>query len=267
MISEPVSDEKSEEKMVEPEKAVKIERSTTFRPWLWGNVFLIIVLFLLVGVGIGFYYSKVQQMTQTISQLQTQISTVSEASGIENATLTGLQQTVNDQGLQLLEQHKVLERLSLFTQQRQTDVFLQVASANQKIDALPLLGSLVAHKDALPKPTAPQINTWKERLMQSLKQLKFLIVVRKTPNPLLPLIAQEEGDYINQYIHLQLGQAQWAVLRNNNKVYQSCLAQAHFWVSRYFIAQDPKTQSVLHDLEALQKIDVSFPAITNGDVS
>lgn len=298
------------------------------RSWLWLNLLLVVLIFLIVGAGIGFYYSKMQQLTQTIDRLQTQTERVQQAYAIEEAGLNTLQKTISDQGFQLQQQNQRIKRLALFSQQRQwrldeirylinlsnmsllfahdvktsdqlllqvqnriavlydarlntldqavksdremlaelkiqdvIEVFSQLTAINQRVDLMPLLGSSFVKEDALPKTAVSVANTWQERLQQTLHQLKFFLVIRKTSNPLLPLIAQEQGDYIKQYVHLQLGQAQWAALRHDNVVYQDSLKQANFWIGRYFIAQDPNTQSVLHDLDALQAVAVDFPLI------
>jgi len=309
--------EKKEEKVIRP------------RSWLWLNIVLIVLMFLLVGAGVGFYYAKVQQMTQTITQLHAQTLRVEQAHAVEAAGLSELQKTVTDQASQLQQQERSLQHLALYEQQRQwridevrylinlantsllyshdaktsyqllgqvhtlilamhdvsmgildeavlsdmkmlaaltlqdvSQLFLQLATLDQAIDGMPLLGSSFTEESDSPEDMPAVVHTWKDRLKQTLHQLQYVIDVRKTVDSLSPLIAQKQGEYINQYLHMQLGQAQWAVLHNDNTIYQASLEQANLWINRYFVILNPQTQEVLSALSALQAIDIRFPAVT-----
>lgn len=332
MTSELISEEKKDAvevvSRVEASSFKKTPRVTRF--WLWLNIVLIVLIFLIVGASVGFYYAKVQQMTKAVDQLQKQTMKVEQSYAIEEATLNVLQKTVSEQDFRLQQQHQSLRRLALFEQQRQwrldeirylinlantsllfshdvktahqlleqvhasilslhdttldildqavqsdmqmlaamtlqdaAQVFLQVTSVDQELDDMPLLGSGFSKEDVSPDDLAPEEEpTWRTRLKQTLRELKYFVVIRKTSDSLSPLVAQEQGEYINQYLHMQLGQAQWAVLRNDNVIYQASLKQASLWVSRYFVVLNPTTQDVLSALNALQEIDVSFPGVT-----
>ncbi len=328
MTSEFIQEEKKEAILVQnsSEKEPPMIRP---RSWFWLNLLLIVFMVLLVGSGIGFYYVKVQQMAQTIGQLQLQTLEVEKNHAIEAAMRNELQKIVNDQGVQLQQQHQSLQRLSLFEQQRQwrldeirylinlanisllfsrdvkashklleqahvnilalhdaaldmldqavqgdmkmltemtfedaSEVFSQISTLDQEIDEMPLLGSGFVEENMSPEDMAPVASTWRERLKQTLHQLRYFVDVRKTSNTLFPLIAQEQGEYINQYLHMQLGQAQWAILHHDNTVYQASLNQANIWINRYFVILNPKTQDVLTALNELQKINASFSDVT-----
>ena len=298
------------------------------RSWLWLNILLIVFIFLLVGAGVGFYYAKVQQMTQTIAQLHTQTMQIEQAHAIEAAALGELQNTVNAQANQLEQQQHSLQHLALFEQQRQwqldeigyfinlantsllfshdaktsyqllgqvhtnilamhdaslemldqavlsdmkmlaaltlqdaSQMFLQISTLDQALDEMPLLGSSFAEENESPEEVSSVAHTWSERFKQTLHQLQYVVDVRKTSNSLSPLIAQEQGEYISQYLHMQLGQAQWALLHNDNAIYQASLEQANLWINRYFVILNPKTQDVLSALSVLQAIDIRFPEV------
>lgn len=155
-----------------------------------------------------------------------------------------------------------MKMLAAMTLQDASQVFLQLATLDQAVDDMPLLGSSFAEDSASPEDVLPVAHTWRERLQQTLRQLQYVVDVRKTSNSLSPLIAQEQGEYINQYLHMQLGQAQWAVLRHDNAIYQASLQQANLWINRYFVILNPQTQDVLSALNALQARDISFPEVT-----
>ena len=299
------------------------------RSWLWLNIVLIVLMFILVGAGIGFYYAKAQQMTQAMTELRAQTLSIEQAQAVDQAALSELQKTVIDQTDQLAQQQRSLHHLSLYEQQRQwqldeirtlvnlantslifshdaktsyqllgqvhttilatqdasfglldqavlsdmkvlaaltlqdaSQMFSQVTTLDQAIDAMPLLGSGFIKEQDSPEDVSPEVHTWRERLKATLHQLKYVIDVRKTSDSLSPLIAQEQGEYISQYLHMQLGQVQWAILHNDNTIYQTSLEQANLWINRYFVLLNPKTQDVLSALSALQAIDIRFPAVT-----
>ncbi|MBP9726956.1 MAG: uroporphyrinogen-III C-methyltransferase [Gammaproteobacteria bacterium] len=328
MTSEFIQEEKKEATLV-TNTSGKENSVVCPRSWFWLNILLIVLVFLLVGSSIGFYYAKVQQMAQTINHLQAQTVKAEQARAIDNAIWSELQKTVSDQGNQLQQQHQSLQRLSLFEQQRQwrldeirylinlanislifshdaiashklleqvhsnilalhdatldvldqavqsdmkilaemtsedaSQIFLQISTLDQNIDGMPLLGSGFSEDNMSPEEMAPVTHTWRDRLKQTLRQLRYFVDVRKTSNTLFPLVAQEQGEYINQYLHMQLGQAQWAVLHHDNFVYQASLNQANLWINRYFVILNPKTQDVLNALNALQEINASFSDVT-----
>lgn len=171
---------------------------------------------------------------------------------------------MHDASLDILE-HAIqndMKMLAALTLQDASQVFLQIGALDQSIDEMPLLGSsFVEESDSPEYLSPPTVHTWKERLQKTLHQLKYVIDVRKTANSLSPLIAQKQGEYINQYLHMQLEQAQWAVLHNDNTIYQTSLAQANLWINRYYVILNPKTQEVLSALSALQAMNIRFPTV------
>lgn len=150
-----------------------------------------------------------------------------------------------------------------------SQVFLQLSSLELQIDDMPLLGSsFVRDENMSPDENmSSAAKTWRERLKESLQQLKYFVVVRKTANSLLPLIAQEQGEYINQYLHMQLANAQWAALHNDNAIYHASLEQENLWINRYFVVLNPKTQDVLSALAELQNQDVGSPGLNLNKTS
>lgn len=312
--------------LVEEKKDDKIIRS---RSWLGLNILLMALLLLLVGGGIGFYYTKLHQMTQSVTQLSHQITQIEQARAIEKAAMSELEKATNSQAHELQQQHQSIKRLALFQQQRQwqvdqirylvnlanisllysqdmkaafqmlrqahtnilafhdaaldvldqaissdmkklatlmpqevPQVFFQVTSLDKMVDEMPLLGSGFVRESDMPDDVAPVATTWKERLMRTLRQLRYIVDVRKTSHTLSPLVAQEQGEYINQYLHMQLGQAQWAVLHHDNAIYQASLDQVDVWVNRYYVILNPRTQDVLSALIDLKAINVRFPEVT-----
>lgn len=310
------------------EKIDVANHSQAMRSWWWLNILLIGVMFLLVGLGIGFYYAKTKQMLDTVNQVQAQIDNTQQAYQTTSATLESLQKNVQNQALQLNQQHQALQRITLLEQQKQwqlgeiryllnlantsllfahdiktsyklleqihqtilmshnpnldvvdqavqndmqtlaaatlqdsTDIFMQITALNQAVATMPLLGSGFVKEELTQQASNAVVTTWREKLHQTWQQLRGFIIVQKTSNPLLPLLAQKDGDYIKQYVYLQLAEAQWAAQRHNTVVYQASLKQASAWISQYYVAQSPVTQNVINSLEKLEQMDVQFPML------
>lgn len=182
---------------------------------------------------------------------------------------------------------KSLDQLNSAKQQDVAKLFVQLDNLSEQIAKLPLIGdspeliskaepegkikkSSQANADnnnqpelSIPSAQASiQQSAWKKHLKQSWQQLKSLITVRNQSDALKPLVARQGGDYIFQYISLQLGQAQWGLLHRDNTVYQTSLKQAEHWVSRYFVATDPKMQQVLALFKTLQAQDIGLEKIS-----
>lgn len=140
-------------------------------------------------------------------------------------------------------------------------LFLQLHELEQSIDDMPFLGAGFREEDIPAEQEISPTDNWRDHLKKTWKQLKQLITIKKTPNSLIPLIAQEQGEYINQYLHMQIGQAQWALLHHNTTIYESSLTQAIEWINRYYSVLNPKTQEVLIALQELRHENISIPAL------
>ena len=95
--------------------------------------------------------------------------------------------------------------------------------------------------------------------------MRSLITVRDQSDGLKPLVAKQGGDYILQYITLELGQAEWALLRRDNMVYQASLQQAEHWVNRYYVSSDPSTEKALAMFKELRAQDVGLTQVNLQD--
>lgn len=140
-------------------------------------------------------------------------------------------------------------------------LFIQLNQLSQSLTDLPLMGATFSAQTKKSQATISDdvvSNNWQEMLLQSWKKIKSLVVVRKQEDSYVPLVAQEGNEYIFQYVNLQLGQAQWALLHRDNVIYQQSLAQALVWMQRYFITNDASVVSTIKSLQSLQSYDVGF---------
>lgn len=121
---------------------------------------------------------------------------------------------------------------------------------------------LESEPDPLPKP-APSAPTgrldWVERLgLGAWNELKQLVRIRRLEHPERPLLAPNEAYFLRQNLILRLLAARLALLQRDEATFRRDLAEARQWIEHYFKRDDPLTQSMLQDLEALAAMPVEL---------
>ena len=155
-----------------------------------------------------------------------------------------------------------MQMLSTITKGNTTPIFLHISQVTSMVASMPLL-TIDVIKKSTPTPVAADMTlTWQDKLQKTWQELHSLIVIRKLSDPLVPLMTQQEGEYIRQYLLLQLGEAQWAAQRYQGAIYHATLHQAMAWIEQYFVANNPITQQVMSELEKLQQQEVALPTVT-----
>jgi uroporphyrin-III C-methyltransferase len=192
------------------------------------------------------------------------------ASELLNLVDQEIEQTTNNASLLALRQAIASDQAQLKKVQDldASKIFIQLNQVNKGIVNLPLMGSTFSASTKKSQETVSEdvkANDWKEALLQSWQKIKSLVVVRKQEDSYVPLVAQEGNEYIFQYINLQLGEAQWALLHRDNDVYQQSLAQALVWMQRYFITNDADVASTIKSLQDLQAYDVGLGQVDLSD--
>ncbi len=76
---------------------------------------------------------------------------------------------------------------------------------------------------------------------------------------LKPLLAPEEGAYLELNLRLMLERAQLAALRRDQLVYQQSLATAADWIATYMDASDAAVRRSMDELEALSAVVLDRP--------
>jgi uroporphyrin-3 C-methyltransferase len=111
-------------------------------------------------------------------------------------------------------------------------------------------------------PDKSALPPWRRKLENSLLTIQKLIVIRRTDKKISPLLPAVQQAYLQQNIQLLLQQAQWAVLRRQQSIYQNSLDQAKNLVEQHFAVDSPITQSLLQTLSDLSKMNIA-PALPN----
>lgn len=120
----------------------------------------------------------------------------------------------------------------------------------------------------LPTPKTPiqssTPTTWRTAWKKSLETLQSLIVIRRTEQPVEPILPAAQLAYLQQNLQLILQQAQWAALRGQQTLYVNSLEQAKQWTQHYFANNVSTTQAVIQAITNLQKINIqpTLPDLT-----
>ena len=135
------------------------------------------------------------------------------------------------------------------------NVVLRIEKIGNEIEALPIIKSHVKPVEVAVADTEGPI--WKRLVTAVIQTLKESIVIRHHTVPTLPLLPPTEQAYLINNIRSQLDQASWAVLHNQQVIYEHAISQAISWIKQYYREDIEVVQSVLQRLNALQKLDVS----------
>jgi len=114
------------------------------------------------------------------------------------------------------------------------------------------------------KKAAKNESHWYNRIWNSLKEIKHLFVIHEIQTTSAPVTAPDKIFYIKQNIEIKLSTAQWALLHNNNEIYQSSLKTVSNWITQYFSmsgAAEPIIKQV--NLLSQQNISNHLPNLEN----
>ncbi|MBN9227664.1 MULTISPECIES: uroporphyrinogen-III C-methyltransferase [Legionella] len=106
--------------------------------------------------------------------------------------------------------------------------------------------------------TTPANNSsWRSRLQNSMNVLEKLVVIRRHDQEIKPLMSPIFEAILKEKLHLNLQEAQWAVLNNNPSVYQMLLKQAINNLQMNFNKNSPDTTALIKKLTELQQMNVT----------
>ena len=106
-------------------------------------------------------------------------------------------------------------------------------------------------------PTSSVNPDWKERLQESLTRFSSFVVIRHHDEDIKPLLSPQLAFILKESIHLNIQQAQWAILNKNTQTYQWALKQAITTLVKNFNSQLTNTQTLLKQLTQLQNLRIS----------
>jgi uncharacterized protein HemX len=147
---------------------------------------------------------------------------------------------------------------------RLTDFHLALSGAITTVDTLPI-NMIEMEPEAKENVDISASETpagWKDNLLKSLSGLKTMIAIRhSTADGIIePLMLPKQQWYLRANVKMAMLQAQVAVLKRDQKVYNDAVSRAKQWL-QYFKQTDAGVHSVLLTLTALQDktVRVAYP--------
>ncbi len=134
-------------------------------------------------------------------------------------------------------------------------IYLRLEALKSQLDTLPLVTPAYL-EDARPEPDTEQ-TVWAS-LAEELKQFVRIRDLGEG-EAIKPLLAPEEERYLELNLRLALEQAQLAVLKRQQTVFEQSLASVRDWFERYMEPGDERTQAVLETVDELLQIDLARP--------
>ena len=136
----------------------------------------------------------------------------------------------------LIEQSRQLPTLSLEQQRQLPDMLKEITP------------------DAVDETLKQDIQSAFARAMSSLESL---VVIQQHDRAVEPLLSPEQGHYLRQNLQLLLEQAQLALLRQQQVIYETSLSRSIELIGRYFDAANSATQALSQALEQLNTLQVA----------
>jgi len=138
----------------------------------------------------------------------------------------------------------------------------QIDAMQQNISTLHQQSTESAENPA--QTEAQSTSAWKSRMQESIHLLEKLVVVRRDNQNIKPLMSPLLESALRETIHLNLQEAQWAILNNNSEVYQLALKQAQLNIKRGFSVNNPIAAVLMKQLSELQEIKITQEKPTIG---
>lgn len=162
----------------------------------------------------------------------------------------------------LAEEISVLKMVGVIDRE---GIYLRLSALSNQIDAIPFITPLGAREEALEEDITPENETIKQKITRNfyalLHKLSSYVRVRDHGKSINAVLPPEEQKYLQQNLRLMLEQAQVALLRNEEGIFQESLVKAQNWINQYYTLNE-KATAVLDELQALQKEEVA-PELTN----
>lgn len=234
--------------------------------------------------------SKVKDQTQDLlTRSQQSTAKVSEAEYLVSLANTRLQ-TTRDVGSAMVLLKTAIDRVQALTDPSflplqdalQADLnhlkavpepnlpslWLEVSDIIQKIEPLSprsMASDLKSKEGSVPANNAAQKDSWQQKLVQSLQEIKDLVKIRHYAKPVEPLLTETQQTIVKEILRSLLEQVRFSILATENTLYQQSIHETKEWLAAYFDTTNPTIQTIQQELAALAEINLTpeLPLLTS----
>lgn len=147
-----------------------------------------------------------------------------------------------------------------------TGLLSKLSSVEELLLHLPMknpLGQQESSSAPSPNNHPAPTTTWRERLAESMSLLKKIVIIRRMEGNREPLPTPEQESLLRGSACFVLQEAEWAVLQNNETLYQFALTKAIQHIDHSF---DPKAaKPLIQQLNALKQTKLTTPEETSDE--
>lgn len=156
-----------------------------------------------------------------------------------------------------------IQRINAWPKIDSTGLAIRIGALQSRVDSLPVV-QVVQTDEVTLAEDQPEPNTWYEHLAQSFRQLgDQWFDVRYHGTGYTPVISQNDEQQLRFAIMLTLQTIQYAILYQDNDLYQASLLQLKSRLTNYFDVRDSQVEMILVEIEELLKLKVA-PETING---
>lgn len=148
-------------------------------------------------------------------------------------------------------------------------LYVMLAALAQATDRLPLLTDVTTINTGGKNKTDTAMSAndnWQQRFLNNAKQVwRHLVVIQRQQSSLVAAVDGQQRNLLNQYSLLLISQAQTAVLRQDQKTYQSSLEQLMMMINKYYDTKQQTVQQILAQVSQSKQISIAptIPDLTN----
>jgi len=135
-------------------------------------------------------------------------------------------------------------------------MLMQLNAISRQLTQLPLINDNATGEVQKLDYTTRTDSGWRKYWHKSLDTLEKLVIIRHQNQPIEPLISPGQQTFLVENIRLKLSQASWALLQNNQQIFENSLNTAISWINKYYAPNSVATTSVITSLKILNTINL-----------
>ena len=156
-----------------------------------------------------------------------------------------------------------INMLSSLPKRNPDSVILKLSSLERRINTLKTDGIVMpSAEDNKKTAISNNVNDWQENLQKSWSTfVESFVVVNKRDARVEALLLPEQVWYLKANLRADLAKAEFAIYREQQKIYDIAMSDMQALLKTYFVASDPATKYFTDSIKRLskRKITVSYP--------
>jgi uroporphyrin-3 C-methyltransferase len=136
-----------------------------------------------------------------------------------------------------------------------TGMAVRLSSLVDGIETLPLV-SRERLKTAETQSDSQLVNSFSQFWANLLKDLKSVVTIRRSGEPIEPLLPPDEQYYLSQNLGLKLQEARLALLRRETGAFRQDLNDTRQWVEQFFDKESASVGNVISTLDAMETVNL-----------